>query len=100
MNPLLEWQSFYVLVGSAAGALIGLQFMLMALIAEVRKRADGQDRACGHDRQRCGDGIIVRANSPFCLHLIPKLADRIEIEAFSSPSYSQRTGSPSAAPRA
>jgi hypothetical protein len=31
---LVEWQSFYVLVGSAAGALIGLQFVLLALIAE------------------------------------------------------------------
>ena len=30
----MEWQTFYVLVGSAAGALIGLQFVLVALIAE------------------------------------------------------------------
>ncbi len=35
MNALQEWQSFYVLVGSAAGALIGLQFVLMALIADL-----------------------------------------------------------------
>lgn len=34
MNGLAEWQSFYVLVGSAAGALIGLQFVLLALVAE------------------------------------------------------------------
>ncbi len=30
---LVPWQSFYVLVGSSAGALIGLQFVVIALIA-------------------------------------------------------------------
>src|SRR5439155_23212976 len=34
MPELAEWESFYVIVGSAAGALIGLQFVVMALIAE------------------------------------------------------------------
>jgi hypothetical protein len=34
MSELAEWDSFYVIVGSAAGALIGLQFVVMALIAE------------------------------------------------------------------
>ncbi|HWI37225.1 MAG TPA: hypothetical protein VNU64_12295 [Burkholderiales bacterium] len=29
-----EWESFYVIVGAAAGALIGLQFVVMTLIAE------------------------------------------------------------------
>jgi len=29
-----RWDSFYVIVGSAAGALIGLQFVVMTLIAE------------------------------------------------------------------
>ena len=29
-----EWESFYVVVGAAAGALIGLQFVVMTLIAE------------------------------------------------------------------
>jgi hypothetical protein len=29
-----EWESFYVIVGTAAGALIGLQFVVMTLIAE------------------------------------------------------------------
>ncbi len=36
MNPLLTpWQNFYVIVGSAAGALIGLQFVVMALMANM-----------------------------------------------------------------
>src|SRR3954451_12982240 len=29
-----EWESFYVVVGAAAGALIGLQFVVMTLVAE------------------------------------------------------------------
>ena len=33
MTPLAEWQSFYVVAGSSAGALIGLQFVVMTLIA-------------------------------------------------------------------
>jgi hypothetical protein len=35
MTFLVEWQTFYVIVGSAAGALIGLQFVVMALIADM-----------------------------------------------------------------
>jgi hypothetical protein len=35
MTPLNEWQNFYVIVGSAAGALTGLQFVVMALIADM-----------------------------------------------------------------
>jgi len=34
MAELAEWDSFYVIVGSAAGALIGLQFVVLTLIAE------------------------------------------------------------------
>jgi hypothetical protein len=34
MTALTEWESFYVIVGSSAGALIGLQFVVMTLVAE------------------------------------------------------------------
>lgn len=34
MPELAEWDSFCVIVGAAAGALIGLQFVVMTLIAE------------------------------------------------------------------
>lgn len=34
MSELAEWDSFYVILGGAAGALIGLQFVVMTLIAE------------------------------------------------------------------
>lgn len=36
---LAGWQSFYVITGSVAGALIGLQFVVMALVANSRRRA-------------------------------------------------------------
>lgn len=34
MSEMAAWDSFYVIVGSAAGALIGLQFVVLTLIAE------------------------------------------------------------------
>jgi hypothetical protein len=34
MSELAQWDSFYVIVGSAAGALIGLQFVVLTLIAD------------------------------------------------------------------
>ena len=34
MDALDKWDSFYVIVGSAGGALIGLQFVVMTLMAE------------------------------------------------------------------
>jgi len=34
MLELAKWDGFYVIVGSAAGALIGLQFVVLTLIAE------------------------------------------------------------------
>jgi hypothetical protein len=33
-NPLAAWESFYVIVGSSGGALTGLQFVVMALVAD------------------------------------------------------------------
>jgi hypothetical protein len=34
MSSLTEWSNFYVIVGSSAGALIGLQFVVLTLIAQ------------------------------------------------------------------
>ena len=34
MAEFAEWESFYVIVGGAAGALIGLQFVVMTLLAD------------------------------------------------------------------
>jgi len=35
MTTLTAWQNFYVIVGSSAGALIGLQFVVMSLITSA-----------------------------------------------------------------
>ena len=38
-SSLAAWESFYVIVGSSAGALIGLQFVVIALMAETRRHS-------------------------------------------------------------
>src|SRR5262249_9552277 len=35
MTALAGWENFYVIVGSSAGALIGLQFVVITLIADM-----------------------------------------------------------------
>jgi hypothetical protein len=39
-SSLAAWQSYYVIVGSAGAALIGLQFVVITLIAGMRGRID------------------------------------------------------------
>jgi hypothetical protein len=36
LPPLSEWENFYVIIGSSAGALTGLMFVVIALAAEMR----------------------------------------------------------------
>jgi hypothetical protein len=38
VSPLTAWANFYVIVGSSAAALTGLQFVVLALIAESPRR--------------------------------------------------------------
>jgi hypothetical protein len=38
-SPLNLWENFYVIIGSSAAALTGLQFVVIALVAEARKRS-------------------------------------------------------------
>jgi hypothetical protein len=40
MNLLSAWQNFYVIVGTAGGALIGIQFVVIALVADSPRRTD------------------------------------------------------------
>jgi hypothetical protein len=40
MMPFTGWENFYVIVGSSAGALIGLQFVVVTLIAEIPVQGD------------------------------------------------------------
>ncbi len=46
MTELSGWSNFYVIVGSSAGALIGLQFVLITLVAQIPVGKDGG--AAGH----------------------------------------------------
>lgn len=41
-SPLATWESFYVIVGSSAGALTGLQFVVIALITDLRQRPSSE----------------------------------------------------------
>jgi hypothetical protein len=40
MTALAGWENFYVIVGSSAGALIGLQFVVITLISEIPAARD------------------------------------------------------------
>jgi hypothetical protein len=44
--PFSPWESFYVIVGSSAAALTGLQFVVMALVAD-QQRTDGGTETIG-----------------------------------------------------
>lgn len=41
-SPLVAWESFYVIIGSSGAALTGLQFVVMALVAESKKGSTAQ----------------------------------------------------------
>jgi hypothetical protein len=48
LSPLADWQNFYVIVGSSAGALTGLQFVVMTLMVQARAAGSPRDiRAFG-----------------------------------------------------
>ena len=42
-TPFAAWEAFYVIVGSSAAALTGLQFVVIALIAEARNRSTSSE---------------------------------------------------------
>lgn len=42
MSTPADWQNFYVIAGSAAGALIGLQFVVLTLLSSLQRRVSMQ----------------------------------------------------------
>ena len=42
MNETLHWESFYVVIGSSAAALTGLQFVVIALVTETRRKGSAR----------------------------------------------------------
>jgi hypothetical protein len=65
MTALDGWENFYVIVGSSAGALIGLQFVVMALISE--KPLTSKDILAGH---AFGTPTVVHFGVVFFLSVI------------------------------
>ncbi len=48
VTPLASWQNYYVIVGSAAGALTGLQFVVLTLVAQIKQASSMREiRAFG-----------------------------------------------------
>ncbi len=43
LSPLAAWESYYVIVASAAAALTGLQFVVIALVAESERRSSRRE---------------------------------------------------------
>jgi hypothetical protein len=43
MDALAHWESFYVIVGSSGAALTGLQFVVIALVADVRNKSTSRE---------------------------------------------------------
>jgi hypothetical protein len=41
LPPLVDWQNFYIIIGSSGAALTGLQFVVMTLSAEINVRGGG-----------------------------------------------------------
>ena len=52
-TALAGWANFFVIVGSSAGALIGLQFVVMALVADVAIETGG------HQQKQAGDAFAT-----------------------------------------
>ena len=62
MSPLLhEWETFYVIVGSSAAALTGLQFVVIALLSEATSLQGGE-----HEMKAFGTPQVVH----FCAVLL------------------------------
>lgn len=59
--PIASWESYYVIAGSSAAALTGLQFVVIALVAEVQQRSSS-----GAALEAFGTPTIVH----FCVALL------------------------------
>jgi len=47
VSPLGGWESFYVIIGSSAAALTGLQFVVITLVAQLNRGSSESNRAFG-----------------------------------------------------
>jgi hypothetical protein len=75
MTELSGWENFYVIIGSSAGALIGLQFVVMTLISEMPVLRD-----------------VERAGSAFATPTIMHFGSVLLLSAFLSAPWHAATG--------
>ena len=61
-SPLRAWESFYVIVGSSAGALTGLQFVVLTLIGEAGG-ARSKDAIAAFGSPNCAGPIALSIGS-------------------------------------
>src|ERR687886_2106410 len=47
LSPMIAWENFYVITGSAAAALTGLQFVVIVLSAQLNRGSSETNRAFG-----------------------------------------------------
>ena len=61
LSPLAAWEGFYVIIGTAAATLTGLMFVVITLLAEVRRRVS------------LPGGAIASFNTPNVVHFCAAL---------------------------
>ena len=67
MRPLEGWENFYVIVGSSAGALIGLQFVVITLIADIPiARKDAQASGAFSTPSVVHFGVVLLLSAILC----------------------------------
>jgi hypothetical protein len=88
-HPLAAWESFYVIVGSSGAALIGLQFVVITLIAEMRPRfAIGSISAFGTPTVvHLGGALVVSAIMSAPWHSITGVTVALAIAGFAGLIY-------------
>jgi len=76
LAPLAGWESYYVIVGSSAAALTGLQFVVIALVNDVRPRSSNETI----------DAFATPTIVHFCLALLIAAVLSAPWRALSSPA--------------
>src|SRR5258708_38837365 len=77
MSALTAWDSFYVIVGSAAGGLIGLQFVVLTLVANrpPPRAAAGGAAFATPTIVHFGSVLLLAAILRAPWHTLPSVAD-------------------------
>src|SRR5260221_11609501 len=89
MSEFAEWDSFYVIVGSAAGALIGLQFVVLTLVAErpPPRAAEGGAAFATPTIVHFGTALLLSAVLRAPWQSVTPVAALCSLAGFASPAY-------------